>query len=311
MPEDVVDVALQAFERHVLQGPEAHGRELAREQTEHEIALIDVRDADASTLLAKLDQGGVGPIPELVGDAAAFPALFPVSNGAARDGTADLQHPDAAVLEGTVLVFPAGVFQVRNLMQEKRTFPRGVTIRGAGMDLTLLLMEAHAHQAVENVAFEDCTLLSNCDLLEGAAISARLDRVRVIGFDCGAGGSTAFGPRRLALLARHSRFEGGYGRHPAGGGGLFDVRSDALAARFENCWLDQVELRPRRLHSGATVVFAGCRLTNVLDRGELERSSHPGLVFTSSSLEFLPDEETPPARDLNVLFPDWEARLER
>lgn len=59
-----------------------------------------------------------------------------------------------------------------------------------------------------------------------------LRRMRVVGFDCGAGGSVAFYTRACAILAQHCRFESGFGTNPEGYANLLRA-GGAVAARFE------------------------------------------------------------------------------
>ncbi len=131
----------------------------------------------------------------------------------------------------------------------------------------------------------------------------------MIGFDSGAGGSSLLHAPGMVVLARACRFEGGYGKRPDGT--LFDVRSDALLARFEACQIDQVALNLHHIRPGASVAFVNCTLTNILDRRFVEGHDQPGVVFPGSTLEFFPEDQgEPPRKDLNELFPDWQKRIE-
>jgi len=114
-----------------------------------------------------------------------------------------------------------------------------------------------------------------------------------------------------ALLARASRIEGGYGRGPAHGQ-LFDVRNDALLARFENCLIDLVHVAGSGLSHGASVAFVNCTLTNILDRLPLEEQERAGLVLQGTSIGYFPyDQGEPEQKDMNLLFPDWEQRIDK
>lgn len=70
---------------------------------------------------------------------------------------------------------------------------------------------------MRNFGARDCTLYTENQYLfdlRNDSASVHFDRVRAIGFDMGAGSSCLFGTEELALYARDSRFEGGYGRSP-------------------------------------------------------------------------------------------------
>ena len=137
----------------------------------------------------------------------------------------------------------------------------------------------------------------------------QFERVRLIGFDMGAGSSCLFGTKELAVWLRSCRIEGGYGPHPEYGQ-LFDVRTDALLARFDNCTIDRVRIAPH-LYPGSTVVFANSVLTDVLDHDFDSLQEKPGLSFPGSTLAPLPDPfEGSLHKDLNQLFPNWRQRIE-
>jgi hypothetical protein len=313
IPAGKIEEGLVTFERDVLAAPEQIGKTLGVLANQADGAIQDFLAHDPIALLDRLDAGGIGPRPEFVTDAAGFAQLFPALGGKAADGVASLRDPDAVLEDGSFLVFPAGVFRIRSLMEKKDPFPRDVTVRGAGMNVTLLLVQDLSTRGeLRNFAFKDCTVFTENDSLFDLRIrpaSILFERVRVIGFDSGAGGSSLLDAPGMAVLARASRFEGGHGR--SAGGKLFDVRSDALLARFERCQIDQVELELRLVRPGASVAFVSCTLTNILDRRPVE-DQHPGVAFPGSTIEYFPaDQGTPPRKDLNEIFPDWQQRIEQ
>jgi hypothetical protein len=68
--------------------------------------------------------------------------------------------------------------------------------------------------------------------------------------DCGAGSSTVFSVMRGAVLELKScRIEGGFGRSPENGS-LFDVRSSAFLAHFEDCTIDMVRINQHWWRNG-------------------------------------------------------------
>lgn len=312
IPEPKLAEGLERFESTVLAAPEAIGRELGKLANQADGAIEDFLAHDPIALLDRLDAGGIGPLLEIVNDGAGFAALFPTMTGKAFDGPENRQHPDTILEDNASLHFPAGVFRVRNLMAEKDPFPRDVTLRGAGMNATLLLLaDLSTRGELRNFALSDCTIFTENDVLfdlRNRPASLLLERVRVIGFDSGLGGSSLLDAPGMAVLARACRFEGGYGNWPDGT--LFDVRSDALLARFEACQIDQVELELRLIRPGASIAFVSCLLTNILDRRPIE-SQHPGVVFPGSTIEYFPaDQGEPPRKDLNAIFPNWQQRIE-
>jgi hypothetical protein len=299
MPEAELAEALGWVERGMLEGPESIGKHFAEQETEAEQPdeeeeqeapdpLEAFRAHDPIALLERIDEeNDMKPRLELVNDADGFEQLFPSRSGRVLDGGQHLADPDTAIEDGTVLDFPAGVFRLRHLMRRKDPFPSDVTLRGAGMDATLLLLDhPSTNGRLRNFTLRDCTVFTD-DPFQSAPAAMRLERVRVIGFDCGAGGSSLFAGDSLALLARSSRFEGGYGRAPWSGN-LFDVRSPALLARFEGCRIDGVALPMVFTHPGSSVAFVDCSLTDLLDGPE--HRAHGGIVFPGSTVAFFPGE---------------------
>ncbi|HUR29062.1 MAG TPA: hypothetical protein VM509_12805, partial [Planctomycetota bacterium] len=165
----------------------------------------------------------------------------------------------------------------------------------------------------------------------GSPATVLLERMRVIGFDMGAGASCALGISGpgLVLLARDSRFEGGYGHSPEHGR-LMSI-SQVVLARFERCVVDRIGLELNGGGSGTTVVFDQCALTDLTDsaprfmppEGKLEYEARlrasPGIVMNATSISFFDNaawhlEKTDwkvPSRDLNELFPNWKQQLQR
>lgn len=318
MSEVVHESALETFRETVLALPHPLGRKLAREQTAREEALADARTGGVFALLERLDEGGAGPVLELVRDDVAFEQLFQrdaperVVDGASAAASRE------PVADGTTLAFPAGVFRLVDFTgnwSSGRTFPRDVTVTGAGMNATLLVLgsDLSSRAKLRNLRFRDCTLHTDDNYafdvrVDGTVV--RLDRVRVSGFDMGAGASCAFGTDTLALHAVDSVFAGGYGRNP-GSGRLFDVRTDGLVARFDRCTIEGVSLGSVR--SGGTLVMTACTLRDMLDDPEALAASHAGVLLDQCSVQLFQGDhaarEEALGRDMNDLFPGWEAAL--
>lgn len=313
MPQDDLGEGATKYEAIVLDTPYAIGRELGERRTKAEAALEDARTGGVFALLEKLDGGGVGPLVDVV-RGARFEDYF-AREAPERRRHPRKDHPDQDVEDGVTLSWPAGVFRLRGLMDEKDPFPRDVTLEGAGIDATMLVLHSSldTRGRLRNFAIRDCTVHTDgrylFDLRREPA-SMRFERVRFIGFDAGAGASCLLGTRALALTARGCRFEGGYGRHPQHGQ-PFDVRTDGLLARFEGCTFSLVNLGIYHWRGGATAVFLGCTLDRILDDAMGQAASKPGVVFDGCSYSrFEGPLEQVPKLDLNALFPGWQQRIE-
>lgn len=316
MPAEDLALGMQEFEKLVLESPANIGRSIGERRTKTEQALADAKSGGVFSLLERLDAGGVGPLPGLVSDPAQFEPLFArVADEQLRTGLVDREHPDKSIEDGVTLTWPAGVYRLHNLMKEKDPFPRDVTIAGAGMDATMLVLNSDlmTREGLRNFCIRDCTVNTDNNYLfdlrlKPAAI--RFERVRFVGFDMGAGGSCLLGTKALALSAKSCRFEGGYGRSPQHGT-LFDVRTDALVARLESCSFSLLSLRVAYIHPGATVLFVNCALDQILDDPLTEAAGRSGVMFNNCSLtRHEGGWETVPHLDLNALFPNWKSRLE-
>jgi len=93
-------------------------------------------------------------------------------------------------------------------------YPRDVTMAGAGIDATMLVLggDLGTRDSLRNFAIRDCTVHTNNHYLFDQRVkpaAVRFERVRVVGFDMGAGASCVFGTAAL-----------GPGRRPFWGSGL-------------------------------------------------------------------------------------------
>lgn len=305
MPDDVLQRLLVDYEQQVRGLPFAWGQRLAQEATTVEAKAVAYAHGDALTVLATVD-GGEPAAAEFVAGRR-FATLFGArGGGGVVDGPG--RQPGQPLAAGSVLAFPAGVFALGDLSQGNEPFPSDVTVRGAGMDATLLVVDSlSARSAVDRFEIEDCTVFSESgitDMRQHAAVLS-LRRVRVVGFDCGAGSAVAlylFG--KSALLAVDCRFEGGYGRAPGGFANLMDTRSLCLA-RFERCLFDRMGLDD----AGATARFVGCEMRELLGAPPAA-STYENCRITVIDAQRHWDAEYR-RRDLNTLFPQWRERLGR
>ncbi len=307
IPAERARELLGEFEEHVLSLPFALGSGAAREKTEGEIRVSGLDLARPELWLATLDEDAP-ELRELAHDPAGFEQLFtPRAASSTVDGTT-LAAGDPLV-PGAVVQFPTGVFAVADLARGRDPFPSDLTVRGAGMNATLLVLDQLSpRSALERFTLEDCTVFTTrCGIVDTrrGANTLVLRRVRVTGFDCGAGGSCALNTKSAALHALGCRFESGYGRNPEGFANLLR-HSGPLVARFEACTFERIALADA-VRPG--VVFAHCTMTELL--------SEPGdgPLYDSCSITIMPPDLRWNAehrtRDLDDLFPGWEARLER
>lgn len=308
---------LAEYEKLVLETPISIGRKLGEARNATDAALEDAKRGGLFALLKSLEEKNAGPIVDVVRDAKQMDAYFQRSSTGASfvDGPSHRKHADDALENGATLTFPAGVFRVGNLLGETRPTPRDVTVRGAGMDATLLVTADELFRAgLVNLTLRDCTLHTDGNYLtdiRSQPASMTFERVRFIGFDSGAGGSCLLAAKALAVRAFDCQFIGGYGRSPRSGQ-LFDVRTNSLIARFDRCLFDQLGLELRGIRPRATVVMIGCTLTDMFDDQPYASNAHAGLALDGCTVGYLEGGSRAAAtKDLNALFPDWKDRMER
>ena len=306
MPEDVLARLLSDYEELLRSAPALLGRKEAEAATLRDSQRTALERGSGVEWLRAL-KGNESEIADLPQAPERFAELFrPKSSGRLHDGTT--LAADDVLGNGDVLTYPAGVFLVDDLARGRDPFPTDVTLRGAGMDATLLVMdELSPRSALERFSVEDCTVFADggiADVRTDPTLLA-LRRVRVVGFDCGAGGSYALNLRGCALSAAQCRFESGYGRNPDGHANLIRDTTP-LVARFDGCTFERVSLAGARLPS---VVFAGCEMHELLDEPP------EGPVYANCRITVLPREHAYDAevrrRDLNDLFPGWRERVQR
>lgn len=297
--------------------PHSMGSRLDKEQLDEEVAGEKARTGGVIVTLERLEDGAEGPLMELVRDRATFDQFFVAEHSTRTiEGTValskqalDKQEP---VKDGATLTFSAGVHVLHDFGRHWRDrFPRDLTIRGGGKASTLLVLESPVslNDTVRNLTFENCSIHTNNQKLfraKGISMSLTLRNVRITGWDNGAGGSSLLAANGLALRAIDSEFLSGYGRAPQHSR-LFDVRTNALLARFENCTLARTEVFSR-IRDGATVVYRGCRIEDAMDWNSEVPSN---VLLDGTSLTFLDRSQgqEPAKLDLNDLFPGWEKAL--
>ena len=301
-PTEALEAGVRAYLETVEAMPHQLGADAARRRNEGEAKAALLAGDD---LVALLDGA-----PEHDEDLAVharserFVAQFrPRGGGSAVDGTS--LERGRQVADGAVVAFPAGVFALPDLGRQDG-YPSDVVVRGAGMDATLLVASSQSPRGpLARLTVEDCTV-SAYDLVDARSAPAVfcLRRVRLVGFDTGAGGSTALSAfHGCAVLATDCRFESGYGRHPNGYASLLRANGARLV-RLERCVAERVSLDDA---GGASALFVDCTFTDMLEDQPREPTFR-NCRWTTMATEHRWDEAHR-RRDLNTLFPGWERRL--
>lgn len=311
--EDELQVGLGMFREQTLQVPGSVGRYLAKRRSEAEMALEDARTGGVFKVLERLDEGAEGPLFDVVDSSKVFDQFFQrAEGGPSLDGAHGIGRQDP-VPDGSTLLFTAGVHSISDFGRKwRKHYPRDLTIRGAGKDATMIVLRSDlsAHDTVRNLTFENCTVHANGNYLfdvRTPKMSVTVRSCRLLGWTTGAGASCLFGTEALALRVVDTEITGVYNRHPASGK-LFDVRTNGLLARFENCTFDALDMF-RGTRGGATLVFVNCRTKDIFGNRKVV-PSHARVLGTTMNW-FAGEKPEDVKRDLNELFPDWNQELQR
>jgi hypothetical protein len=289
------------------------GRGLALERESERLLAEEAEDLDALQVLKRLTASNSKPPARLVTDREHFERYFePHAVGPARAGEDLPRSGEPEIAAGSTLQFPAGVHPLHLLPASRSGLAADVTVAGQGRNATLLVLDSalSVREDLERLTLRDCTVHTAdhylLDLRGGTRCVLRLVRVRVIGFDMGAGASAAISSKATILQAVDSAFEGGYGRNP-GSGQLLDVRTDVLMGRFDGCLFSRIAIEH---HRDGVMVFSNCRFEDML--GPSPESDR--LIFQDCNYarrEVRQDQEADRAslrRDLHELFPGWDRR---
>ena len=298
MPPERFAYLVDSYIENLRITPAAWGRDEANAKNEDEGKAPVAETSDGGDWREMTDEARRA----LAADPARFAEIFrPRVSGRVHDGPT--LAVGAPLADGDVLRYPAGVFRVRDLAQGREPSPADVTLRGAGMDATLLVLdELDPRGALERFAIENCTVFAEQGIADVRGAIVALSRIRLVGFDCGSGGSCALSlDRDAAVSAADCRFEGGYGRAP-----VFAtlMNTSPLIARFESCSFERVSLL---FAVSRGVVFASCSMNEML----WEQSEGP--AYLSCRYSALPAEQRLDEnlrRDLDQLFPGWRAELD-
>jgi len=180
----------------------------------------------------------------------------------------DQWDPHRPLEDGATVEFGEGVHTWdAEGYQHRKTFPKDLLFRGAGMDLTLLrINEVSSRQEIKSLTFEDLTI--DCqnnyfsDLRSTNPVTIRMTRCRVVGFDMAAGGSVMLAAKTAAFYAEDCRFEAGFSRAGAGSGCLFRVKK-GLLVRMDNCMIIGPFFSVFDANEGSTYQFTSCTLQDM------------------------------------------------
>lgn len=298
---------------------EQNADSIARAQIELEMAAEAARLADLERgglleLIHELDDEWIAP-QTLLSSAERFGAFFERrTQGGALDVDRANASPDE-IADGDTIRVPAGRWSLdtQKLHRAKRgkAFPQDLLIEGAGMDTSVLVLndEFDISATIVNLTFRDLTVHCNNNYFTQfrGEFTLRLERCRIVGFDMGAGGSTAFNGRDGALFATDCRIEAGFGRSPYRGN-LWRVRGVFLA-RLENCTIvgpiDDLGPRGR----GGLIVYDGCRFVDIEERERTRLEKHRGVILMDCRFETKtpedPERGRRTQRTIAELNPAW------
>jgi len=307
---EVLEEGMDLFLEQTLALPAQIGRKLADLLSAAEQA---AKDGQVFAVLSRLENGSPGPLFDVVDSAKVFDQFFQRETGGPFLAGETALKSREPVADGATVSFPAGVFKLEDFGRYWRDhYPRDLTISGAGKDATLLVLQSDwsAYDTVRNLTLENCTIYADNNYLfdvSQPAMSVTVRRCRLTGWTTGAGSSCLFGTKALALRVIDSEITGIYNKYPAYGR-LFDVRTNGLLARFENCTIEACHVFAGT-QTGATLVFVNCVMRNISDH-QKKVPRHARLL--GSRIEWFEGEDRNALkRDLNELFPDWKKQIRK
>ncbi len=320
--QEKMNAGLKRFKDTVLGIPSTIGEALAQEQSDVEKWDRALREGNGVDLLEAADKASTAPPMSLLEDKEQVEKFFlPKNTEKLIQLDSDRRKMAESLTDGATLEFGPGVFNLRALQQVLRTKGKGLrdlTIRGAGMDQTLLVLNADLSPGghMERLHVKNCTIHCNDNYLfdqRRGVVTMEAEFVRVVGFDMGAGGSCMLSANQSFLYFRHCRIEGGYSRVAAGYGSLFDVRSEGLVSRFEDCRISHISIGTR---GTGNHLFVGCNLVEIVDSpASWARQEGIQLIDTRVShfQRYVAGIGRPKSLkfDLNDLFPDWKKKMKR
>jgi hypothetical protein len=312
--EEAVAAAEKRFRDDVLAWPASYGEAEAALRRRNEASVKSLSEGDGFGALDALQNDAWDPsandltselLEKLTARRIASPAWSPEEVAAFRK-----KNPREPLPEGLSIAFGPGVHVVdpAEWAGPQRAAVGDLSVSGAGMNTTLIVWknDLDFRGDVRALTIKDLTSTvanDGCGPFDFRTprTSLRLERVRAVGFDCGAGGSNLIGSRALVLYARGCEFLGGFGRTPYPNGycSVLDVRGESVA-RFEQCRFDRAE--PGSLQ-GKTL-FHGCVFAD-LKVDLLANPGRGGFHFVDCRSESSPAGTTFTRRDLAEYFPNY------
>jgi hypothetical protein len=310
--DEEVGFALARFKESVLGFGGAQGRRDAESKTKSEAAAKPLEEADPYSLMLAIAAGAWKATPDALEEGLLGRVTARRTQGAGVEGEGLKTAPSA----GTTINYGPGVHRVSSRLLVDRTRSRGLpddlAFVGAGMDSTLLIVDGSfsTNEELHGLTFRDLTLTpkeGQCGPfdLRGPSATVDLERVRIVGYDCGAGGSVCFDARPSGAFIRASQCEflGGFGRSPWSGHCNLAYGSP-LIGRFDGCRFEGTELNTRYASGGGALLFKSCVFA--LAPSDPLAGTHAGVRFvdcvtesTQSSTQAPPG----PKRELSEWFP--------
>ncbi|MHC4941864.1 MAG: hypothetical protein ACYTG7_02480 [Planctomycetota bacterium] len=309
--EEDVEQGEKFFREAILKLPELAAQVMAEERNDEDSMAYALEQGDGTVLIESAKKGVFKPGESDRTREAVDRSVAQRVKGREIDGMEFSSNKEARIEEGMTLVFGYGIYTLdeRRLRGEDREhFPVDVTVKGAGMDSTLLhLGDISIRGDAKRLAFRDLTLdCENTGLFDMRTGSLVLDleRVRLVRFDAGHGGCCIFSARGCLVRMTDSEIVGGYGGSP-GNGRLF--RSNPVIMRFTSCRFELVELGLNRVESSSRISFQNCRFS-LLDSNPL-LEEHPSVDFTGCTFESIRDSSMTRdklRKDLSKIFPQLD-----
>lgn len=315
IPESTLASVYSRFESGLAPLARDLGRRAAEALNDNEAWDRSLAEGDAVTLLKQAEKHAQPPPFDFLRDGKAIESFFKPRHGEHLVSAASRE----AIEDGSTFEFGPGVWDLSefNSAMAKTEGAADVTIRGSGMDNTLLVLRSDLSPRgnIERLRIRDCTIHCNDNYLfdqRRGVVTMECERTRIVGFDMAAGSSCMIGAWRGSLLRMvDCRIEGGYGRADVGSGQLFRVDHEGVASRFDRCLIRQVQVYPDSGHHS----FDACTLDEILDGKSFSNQKGIQLVDTRVTHFRHVDPETQRYRkvrhDLNDLFPDWKKRLRK
>jgi len=302
----------ERFREIVLRFPAEIGRLSAEECNDKDALEKAMACGDGVSLIASVENDCYTHDPERFGELI-HQCVTPRVAGPTLSSKDFAEGKEVDIVEGTIIEFGPGIHKLDECKlrgPDKRGLPSDVTIRGMGMDATLLRIgDIGINGDVNRLAFRNLTLDAENEglfYLRAGSLVLDLENVRIVRFDAGHGGCTILDAKNGNVIkAINCEIIGGYGRSP-GKGNLFD-RGDSVLAHFTNCRIELLKLGLRPSSQDGHILFQNCTFS-LLRTNPLEKPM-ANIEFTGCKFETLWDFQMPREKlrkDLGDLF--WQLK---